>query len=100
MEKQEWKPFRNALTSQKEKSLTICLTFLSYISACSNSVQLVALHPIIISILFHHYRELIQLVSEVEHLEARIDKHRRLTIREEKEEEYLHLQRQSNLSEF
>ena len=29
-----------------------------YISACSNSVQLVPLHSIIISILFHHYKEL------------------------------------------
>jgi hypothetical protein len=26
-----------------------------YISACSNSVQLVPIHPIAISILFHHY---------------------------------------------
>jgi hypothetical protein len=72
-----------------------------YISSCSNSVQLVVvLHPIIMSILFQHYKELIQLISEVEHIEARIDKHGRLTIREEKEEEYLHLQRQSKLSEF
>ena len=29
-----------------------------YASACSNSVQLVPLHPIIMSILFHHYKEL------------------------------------------
>ena len=71
-----------------------------YTSSCSNSVQLVVLHPIIMSILFQHYKGLIQLISEVEHLETRIDKHRRLTIREEKEEEYLHLQRQSKLSEF
>jgi hypothetical protein len=71
-----------------------------YISSCSNSVQLIVLHPIIMSILFQHYKELIQLISEVEHIEARIDKHRRLTIREEKEEEYLRPQRQSKLSEF
>jgi hypothetical protein len=53
-----------------------------YISSCSNSVQLVVLHPIIRSILFQHCKELIQLISEVEHIEARINKHRRLTIRE------------------
>ena len=39
-----------------------------YISACSNSVQLVPFHPIIMSILFHHYKELIQLTSEVEQM--------------------------------
>jgi sensor c-di-GMP phosphodiesterase-like protein len=55
-----------------------------YISSCSNSIQLVVLHPIIVSILFQHYKELIQLISEVEHIEARINKHRRLTIREKK----------------
>ena len=37
-----------------------------YVSACSNSVQLVPLHPIIISILFHHYKELKECISEVE----------------------------------
>jgi hypothetical protein len=39
-----------------------------YLSACSNSVQLVPLHPIIMSILFHHYKELIRLISEVEQM--------------------------------
>jgi hypothetical protein len=56
-----------------------------YISSCSNSVQLVVLHPIIMSILFQHYKGPIQLISEVEHLETRIDKHRRLMIREEQQ---------------
>ena len=39
-----------------------------YVSACSNSVQLVPLHPIIISILFYHYRELKECISEVEQI--------------------------------
>jgi hypothetical protein len=39
-----------------------------YVSACSNSVQLVPLHPIVISILFHHYKELLQCVREVEEM--------------------------------
>ena len=42
-----------------------------YVSACSNSVQLVPLQPIIISILFHHYKELKECISEVEQIEAR-----------------------------
>jgi hypothetical protein len=37
-----------------------------YLSACSNSVQLVPLHPIIIAILFHHYKELLECMKEVE----------------------------------
>ena len=46
--------------------------FLAFdISACSNSVQLVPLQPIIISILFHHYKELKECISEVEQMEAR-----------------------------
>jgi hypothetical protein len=41
-----------------------------YVSACSNSVQLVPLHPIIISILFHPYKELFECIREVEELKA------------------------------
>ncbi len=36
-----------------------------YVSACTNSVQLVPLHPLIISILFHHYKELKECIYEV-----------------------------------
>jgi hypothetical protein len=41
-----------------------------YVSACSNSVQLVPLQPIIISILFHHYKELNQCINQVEQMSA------------------------------
>lgn len=37
-----------------------------YVSACSNSVQLVPLQSIIISILFYHYKELMDCISQVE----------------------------------
>jgi hypothetical protein len=37
-----------------------------YVSVCSNSVQLVPLHPIIMSIPSHHYKELKECISEVE----------------------------------
>jgi hypothetical protein len=60
MEEREWKPFRNALDkSDRKKFDEMFDTPRLYISACSNSVQLVPLHPIIIiiSILVHHYRE-------------------------------------------
>ena len=52
----------------------ICGTFKFYISACSNSVQqLVPLHPIIISILFHHYKELKECITEVKQLEGKVN---------------------------
>jgi len=69
MEKAEWKPFRNALDKSERKEFDEMFDIPKfYISACSNSVQLVPFHPIIMSILFHHYKELIQLTSEVEQM--------------------------------
>jgi hypothetical protein len=45
-----------------------------YLSACSDSVQLVPLHPIIISILFHHhYMQFTECLSEVEKVEDRLN---------------------------
>jgi hypothetical protein len=45
-----------------------------YISACSNSVQLVPFQPIIISILYHHYKELKECIKQVEQIEARVNR--------------------------
>jgi hypothetical protein len=59
-----------------------------YISACSNSVQLVPLHPIIVSILFHHYKELKKCISDVEQIEAKVNnKDSRFTVKEEEGKE-------------
>jgi hypothetical protein len=44
-----------------------------YISACSNSVQYVRLHPILMSILLHHYKQLTACISEVERIEAKVN---------------------------
>ncbi len=41
-----------------------------YISACSNSVQCVKLHSIIMSILLYHFKQLTECIPEVEHIEA------------------------------
>jgi hypothetical protein len=43
-----------------------------YVSACSSSVQLVPLHPIVISILFRHYKDLKECISEVKQIEVTI----------------------------
>src|SRR5215216_70671 len=91
MEKEDWKPFRNALDKSERKEFDDMFDIPRlYLSACSNSVQLVPLHPIIMSILFHHYKELKECISEVEEIEAtanNIRKKRELTIKEEEEEE-------------
>jgi hypothetical protein len=69
-EKQEWKPFRNALDKSERKEFDEMWDIPRlYITACSNSVQLVPLHPIVMSILFHHYKELNQCIKEVEQTE-------------------------------
>jgi hypothetical protein len=60
MEKAEWEPFRNALDKSERKKFDGMWDIPRlYASACSNSVQLVPLHPIIVSILFHNYKELL-----------------------------------------
>jgi hypothetical protein len=44
-----------------------------YISTCSNSVQYVRLHPIMMSILLYNYKELTECISEVEQIEAKVE---------------------------
>ena len=57
-----------------------------YISACSNSVQLVPLHPIIVSNLFYHYKELTECICEVEQIEAKVNnRHSKFIVKEEEE---------------
>lgn len=69
MEKKEGTPFCNALDKNEKKEFDEMVDIPRlYVSACSNSVQLVPLHPIIISILFHHYKELKECISEVEQI--------------------------------
>jgi hypothetical protein len=59
-----------------------------YLSACSNSVQLVPLHLIIMSILFHHYKELKECISEVERIEDKVnDNSKEKRVVDEKEEQ-------------
>jgi hypothetical protein len=87
-EMKEWKPFRDALDKKEMKEFDEMWDISRlYVSACSNSVQLVPLHPIIISILFHRYKELLQCISEVEQIEAKVNnKDSRLTVKKENAE--------------
>jgi hypothetical protein len=87
MEEVEWKPFRNALDKSDRKKFDDMWDIPRwYVSACSNSVQYVRLHPILMSILLHDYKELTQCISEVERIEAivtNISRRRGLTLNEE-----------------
>ena len=68
-EKAELKPFSNALDKKGRKEFDDMFDIPRlYILAWANSVQLVPLHPIIISILFHHYKELKECTKEVEEI--------------------------------
>jgi hypothetical protein len=91
-EKQEWKSFRNALDKSERKDFDEMWDIPRlYVSVCSNSVQLVPFQPIAISILFHHYKELKECISEVERIEGASSRgtdssKKRDWLREEKEE--------------
>jgi hypothetical protein len=63
---EEWKPFGNALDKKDRKKFDEMWDPLKwYISACSNSVQYVRLHPILESVLLYHYERLTACISEV-----------------------------------
>jgi hypothetical protein len=90
MEEREWKPFRNALDKSDRKKFDEMFDIPRlYISACSNSVQLVPLHPIIMSILVHHYRELKEYINQVGHMEAKVNSSKKKDLIKKEGEYYL-----------
>jgi hypothetical protein len=89
MEKEESKSFRNDLDKSDRKKFDEMWDIPRlYASTCSNSCQLVSLHPIILSILFHHhYKELKECISEVERIEAKVNSSKKKEWSTKKEEE-------------
>jgi hypothetical protein len=85
MEKEDWRPFRNALDKSDRKKFDEMWDIPRlYASACSYSVQPVRLCPILMSILLYHYKQLTECIKEVEWIEARVNsKKTGLTIKEE-----------------
>src|ERR671920_1739648 len=74
MEKEDWKPFRNALDKSDRKKFDEMWDLPKwYISACSNSVQYVRLHPILMSILLYDFKQITDCISEVELIEAKVN---------------------------
>ena len=90
MEKEDWKPFRNALDKSDRKKFDEMWDIPRlYTSACSYAVQPVRLYPILMSILLHHFKELTECIKEVERIEATVNSRKKagLMMNEEKEEE-------------
>jgi hypothetical protein len=83
MEKEDWKPFRNALDKSDRKKFDEMFDIHRlYTSACSYAVQPVRLYPILMSILLFNFQELTKCVKEVEWMEAKVtsmEKERGLT---------------------
>jgi hypothetical protein len=75
MEKEDRKPFRNALDKSDRKKFDDMWDIPRlYTSACSDAVKPVRLYPILMSILLHHFKELTECIKEVEQIEARVNR--------------------------
>jgi hypothetical protein len=84
MEKEEWKPFRNALDKSDRKIFDEMFDIPRfYISSCSYSVQPVRLYPILMSILLHCFSQLVECSKQVEETMMRVPL---IGIRKEKKE--------------
>ena len=82
MEEREWKPFRNALDKSDRKKFDEMFDIPRlYTSACSYAVQPVRLYPILMSILLHCYKQLVDCISQVKQMMVVVG------IEEEEEEE-------------
>jgi hypothetical protein len=65
-EKSEWGDYRKHLDRSEKKDFEDMFEIPRlYISACSGAVSLVRIHPIFISILFHHYKELMEIAQQI-----------------------------------
>jgi hypothetical protein len=91
MEKDDWKPFRNALDKSDRKKFDEMFDIPRlYTSACSYAVQPVRLYPILMSILLFNFKQLTECVSEVERIEAKLDsKNKEFTKEKEEDMELL-----------
>ena len=72
-EKRRWKPFRNALydkSDRKDFDKMFDIPRL-YTSACSASVQIIRIHPILMSILLHHFKQLTECIEQVKEIEVK-----------------------------
>jgi hypothetical protein len=109
MEKEDWKPFRNALDKSDRRKFDEMFDIPRlYSSACSYAAIPIRLYPILMSILLNNFQELTRCISEVERIEAKLNSSKNKGLTKEKEEEQLaqstavpqQRQEQLRLSEF
>lgn len=63
-EEQKWKEFRRALSKSDRKAFdSMFAASRLYVSACSYAVKPVPVQPILMSIIFHHYKQLGEIAS-------------------------------------
>ena len=75
MEEKEWKPFRNLLNKSDRKIFDKMFSISHlYNSACSYSAKPIRIQPIFMSIIFHHYKQLIQLTEQIKAEEKHVNK--------------------------
>jgi hypothetical protein len=66
MEKEEWKYFRKAQDKKDRKIFDDMFDIsILYNSASSYSAKYVRIHPIFISIIFHHYKQLLEITEQI-----------------------------------
>jgi hypothetical protein len=66
MEKEEWKAFRKVLDKKVRKIFDDMFDIsILYNSASVYSERYVRIHPIFMSIIFHHYKKLLELSKQV-----------------------------------
>jgi hypothetical protein len=65
-EQREWKVFRNALDKSDRKIFDGMFSISHlYNSACSYAANPIRVRPIFMSIIFHHYKQLLNLSKEI-----------------------------------
>jgi hypothetical protein len=71
MEKEEWKSFRKALDKEDRKVFDDMFDIsILYNSASAYSAKYVRIHPIFMSIIFHHYKQLLIISEELNQAEG------------------------------
>jgi hypothetical protein len=66
-EQKEWKRFRQVLDKSDRKTFDDMFSIAHlYNSACSFTIKPIRIHPIFMSIIFHHYKQLMKIKEELE----------------------------------
>jgi hypothetical protein len=71
-EESDWNLFRNRLDRSERKDFDRMFSIPRlYLSACSYAVKPIRIQPILMSMIFHHYKLLIQSINQIEHVKGK-----------------------------